>query len=265
MRAPPPDFRYVGLTIHDRGLGLLRRILGLGRPRAGESLAFVPWGILLSAGSDLRVLPWSAVERVQVEVRRGGDDGIRSTVVVETQREVFRAGARGALGLESLVVSVGRWANEAVCPVAVDLEGTRSLDAEPAEPSFARLLDVADDVAARMGGPLGDLSLGYRGASDADAWRAQWRRLRAILRSRETAPADARPLAALVAARVGAIACVPDLLRLVSAPSGFVALVAKAAALRLGAPLERAGGLEEVGAFVTPEDLADATLFAVGE
>jgi hypothetical protein len=264
VRAPPPDFRYVGLAIHDRGLGLLRRILGLGPSRVGESLAFVPWGILVSAGPDLRVLPWSAVERVQVEVRRGGEDGTRSAVVVETQREVFRAAARGALGLESLV-SVGHWADEAVCPVAIDLDGTRSLEAEPAEPTFARLLEVADAVAARMGGPLGDLSVGYRGASDADAWRAQWRRLRSILRSRETAPADARPLAALVAARVGAIACVPDLLRLVSAPSGFVALVAKAAALRLGAPLERAGGLEEVGAFVTPEDLVDATLFAVGE
>ena len=82
------------------------------------------------------------------------------------------------------------------------------------------------------------------------------------MRSRELPAADPRPLAALLAARIGAIACVPDLLRLVSAPSGFVALVAKAAALRLGAPLERAGGLDEVGAFVTPEDLADASLFA---
>ena len=112
---------------------------------------------------------------------------------------------------------------------------------------------------------FGDLPAGYRGASDSDAWRAQWRRLRAILRSREICEADPRPLASLVAARVGAIACIPDLLRLVSAPSGFVALVAKAAALRLGAPLERAGGLEEVGAFVPPEDLADASLWAVGE
>ncbi len=256
---------YVGAAAF-AGLDLLRRALG--RRPVVESLAIVPWGILVSAGMDLRVLPWPAVKSVRVEVQHRRDEGTAlvtsSTVVVETRREVFRAAARGALGLESLVVSVERWASEAGTPVAIDLEGARSLDAEPAAPRFARLLAVADEVAARMSGPLGDITLGYRGASDSDAWRAQWRRLRAILRSREIAHADPRPLAALVAARLGAIACVPDVLRLVSAPSGFVALVAKSAALRLGAPLERAGGLEEVGGFVPPEDLADATLFAVG-
>lgn len=301
MRAPPPDFRYVGLAIEDRdhrgrlavpaatamivagaaihggvleaatagaatlaGLDLVRRAVRRGRSRG--SLALVPWGILLADGPDLRVLPWAAVRSVHVEVRHRSDEGTAvvtgSAVVIETPREVFRAVAPGAVGLERLCVSVERWAHEASCPVAVDLDGRRSLDAEPAEPRLAQLIAIAEQVAARVKGPLGDAPLGYRGASDADAWRTVWGRLRAILRSRELPDADPRPLAALVAAQLGAIGCIPELLRLVSAPSGFVALVAKAAALRLGAPLERAGGLEEVGAFVPPEDLADAALFA---
>jgi hypothetical protein len=302
VRAPPPDFRYVGLAIEDRdararltvpaatavvvvagaalhggvieavtlgaatlaGLDLARRVARRGRTRG--SLAIVPWGILLSDGADLRVLPWPAVRRVHVQAHHRRDEGTAivtdSAVVIETAREVFRAVAPGSVGLESLCVSVERWADEASCPIAIDLEGTRSLDVEPAEPQLAQLVAVADQLARRIRGPLGHAPIGYRGASDADAWRTAWGRLRSVLRSRELPSADPRPLAALVAARLGAIGCVPDLLRLVSAPSGFVALVAKAAALRLGAPLERAGDLEEVGAFVPPEDLADAALFA---
>lgn len=246
------------------GVDLVQNLLDRRRERA--SLTIVPWGIVLSDGPDLRVLPWAAVDRVHVEAHHQRDEGTpivtHSAVVIETAREVFRGGARGALGLESLVVSVQRWAHEASLPIALDLEGIHPLDVEPAEPQLARLIAEADEVAARLRGPLGDLPAGYRGFSDSQAWRAAWGRLRAVLRSRELPAADPRPLAALLAARIGAVACVPDLLRLVSAPSGFVALVAKAAALRLGAPLERAGGLDEVGAFVTPEDLADASLFA---
>jgi hypothetical protein len=247
-------------------LDLVRRAID--RRRAVGSFVVVPWGVLLADGTDQRALPWPAVARVQVDVRHGGGGGgtapiTESTVVVETHREVLRGTAPGAVGLESLETSVTSWAQEASTPVSIDLEGERPLDAEPAEPRFARLTEIAERIAAGLGGASHDeIPFGYRGASDSEAWRESSKRLRSILRSRYPSAADARPLAALVAARVGAIACIPDVLRLVSAPSGFVSLVAKAAALRLGAPLERAGALDEVSPFVPPEDLEDAASFA---
>jgi hypothetical protein len=63
---------------------------------------------------------------------------------------------------------------------------------------------------------------------------------------------------------LGARDLVPDLLRLVSSPHPIVAAFAKAAALRLGAPLNRAGTLSEIGPFLFDEDL-DAIRAWAGE
>jgi hypothetical protein len=68
-------------------------------------------------------------------------------------------------------------------------------------------------------------------------------------------PADARPLAAMVAALLRLQSLVPDLLRLASSPHPLVAAVAKAAAMRLGAGKNRAGAIAEVAAFLFDEDL----------
>jgi hypothetical protein len=304
VRAPPPDFRYVALAVDHRSrlaraampaataaivtgaalhgglveaawvgaaslasLDLARRFLRRGQPEA--TLAIVPWGVLLAENGDLRSLPWPAVSEVRVDVRHRKDEGTalatESTVIVRTPRETLRGTAPGSVELDSLVVNVARWADEACCPVASDLQGERALGIELAEPRFAELVTKAAEVShALRGGASEVLPFGYRGASDADAWRASWQQLRAILRSREPSLADPRPLSALVAARIGAVACVPELLRLVSAPSAFLSLVAKAAALHLGAPIERAGSLEEVASFVSPEDLEAAEAFAAG-
>lgn len=301
MRAPPPDFRYVGLALRDGSRlgravvpaatllafagaalhgGLLeaawaapaafatldaaRRLL-VGRG-GKDALVVVPWGVLVVTGGALRAIPWHAVRDVDLDVRHGKDGGTavvtESTVIVLTARDRLVGVTAGAVGLESAIGNRDRWGAESACPIAEDLEGGAPLLVEAAAPLFAELSEVAMWLAdaPRDSGVVAPIA-GYRGSSDASSWRGSSTRLRAILRSREITAADPRPLAALVAARIGAVACIPDLLRLVSAPSGFLALVAKACALRLGAPLERAGALEEVAAFVPPEDLAAATAF----
>jgi hypothetical protein len=245
-------------------LGVARRML-LDRGTKG-SLVIVPWGVLVVTGGDVRAIPWYAVKDVELHVRHGKDGGTAivtdSTLTVSTGRERLFGVAPGSIGLESVLGNLDRWSAESDAPIASDLEGDHALEVEVATPRFAELSEAALLLAdaPRDSGVVAPLS-GYRGVSDASSWRGSSTRLRAILRSREITTADPRPLAALVAARIGAVSCIPDLLRLVSAPNGFVALVAKACALRLGAPLERAGALDEVAAFVSPEDLAEATAF----
>src|SRR5262249_20720916 len=67
-------------------------------------------------------------------------------------------------------------------------------------------------------------------------------------------PADPRPLAAVIAVRLGAKELVLELLKLVSSPHPVVAAMAKAAANRLGAPRNRAGAIDEVASFLFEED-----------
>lgn len=245
-------------------LGLARRVLGE-RPSRG-TLVIVPWGVLVVTGGDLRAIPWHAVREVELDVHHGKDGGMavvtESRVIVTTSTERLVGVASGSVGLESAIGNRDRWAAESECAPARDLDGEHAVVAEVAAPMFAELSEEALLLAdaPRDSGVVAP-SPGYRGASDATTWRGSSTRLRAILRARDVTTADPRPIAALVAARIGAVACIPDLLRLVSAPNGFVALVAKACALRLGAPLERAGALDEVAAFVSPEDLAAATAF----
>lgn len=301
VRAPPPDFRYVGLVLRDRSRlgqavvpattmllfvgaafhgGLVealcvgsatlavtsaaRRVLAERATRG--TLVVVPWGVLVVTGGDLRAIPWYAVKDVELDVRHGKDGGTavvtESTVTVSTARDRLVGVAPGSVGLESAIGNRDRWGEESACPVAEDLDGERPFVVEAAGPRFAELSEAAALLAdaPRDSGVVAPIA-GYRGVSDASSWRGSSARLRAILRSREVTAADPRPLAALVAARLGAVACIPDLLRLVSAPSAFVSLVAKACALRLGAPLERAGALDELAAFVPPEDLTAAQAF----
>ena len=245
-------------------VGVARRFLV---PRTSRgTLVVVPWGVLVVTGGDVRAIPWHAVGKVELDVRHGKDGGTaiatESRVVVTTSRERLLGAAPGSVGLESVVGNHGRWGDESACPAAEDLDGEAPLVAEAAAPRFADLSEIAAHLAdaPRDSGVVAPIA-GYRGGNDASRWRGSSTRLRAILRSRDVTVADPRPLAALVAARLGAVACIPDLLRLVSAPNGVVALVAKACALRLGAPLERAGALDEVAAFVPPEDLVAATAF----
>jgi hypothetical protein len=123
---------------------------------------------------------------------------------------------------------------------------------------MADLLARAEDLctsgrgAVRLALPSG----GYRSMASAAAGPETLALLRAILSPGDgpSGPADPRPLASIVAVLLGAHALVPDLLRIVSSPHPLVAAVAKAAALRLGAPRNRAGAIDEVAAFLFEDD-----------
>ena len=253
--------------------GTIARGGRLSRVRFGAreaAMAIVPWGVLVDPDTDLRILRWAAVHRVTVDVShalRGGTPvTVASVVTVDTGRELLVGRATGAVGLEGLTVNLQAYASEAARPVAVDLEGHEAAADGATEPVMAELLAHASDLcstgrgAAILGLPPG----GYRSMASATAGPETLDLLRSILGSGPDLPADARPLASIVAVLLGARELVPDLLRLVSAPHPIVAAVARAAALRLGAPQSRAGTVDEVAAFLFAEDHERIAAWAAG-
>jgi hypothetical protein len=115
----------------------------------------------------------------------------------------------------------------------------------------AELLCTTSRGAAQLLLPHG----GYRTAAARTAAPETIHMLREALQEGAGCPADPRPLAAIVAGLLGAGELVPDLLLLGSSPHPLVAAFARGAALRLGAPPNRAGSLDEVAAFLFEEDV----------
>jgi hypothetical protein len=233
------------------------------------AMAIVPWGIVVEPDSEPRVLRWPAVRRVTVEVAstmQGGTPSIVASVVtVDTGRELYAGRAMGAVGLEGLTVNLDAYTEEAARPVALDLSGNEPATGGATEPVVAELCARAEVLcttgrgAAELGLPPG----GYRSIASASAGPETVALLRAILASDgANAPADARPLAAFVAAMVGATSLTPDLLRLTSSPHPMVAAAARASAIRLGTERRRAGAIAEVAAFLFDEDLDGLTRWA---
>ena len=225
-------------------------------------MAIVPWGIIVTPDDSPRVLRWPAIRRVGVEVThtlRGGTPSVVSSLVtVHTDRDVLAGRTAGSVDLESLMVDLAAYAEEATRPVSCDLEGIEPAGDGATEPVAALLMRNARhlcstrDGAAQLGLPPG----GYRTAAVRTAGPETVGLLRAVLSQSRDAPADPRPLAAFVAGLLGVRELVPDLLRLVSSPHPVVAAAAKAAALRLGAPPNRAGAVDEVALFLFDEDYA---------
>jgi hypothetical protein len=243
---------------HDGAEGSLKPRRVRARP---VTMAVVPWGVVVTPDTDPRVLRWPAVRRVTVDVShtmRGGTPFIvASFVTVHTEHEVLTASAPGAVGLERLVVNVGAYGEEAARPQASDLDGLVPAGDDATEEVAESLIKHAEELcasgsgAARLALPSG----GYRSVATRRAAPETLRELHTALYAVLDTPADPRPLAAILAGMLGAIELVPDLLRLVSSPHPMVAAFAKAAALRLGAPLERVGAVDEVAAFLFEEDL----------
>jgi hypothetical protein len=240
--------------------------------RAREvAMAVVPWGIIVSPDTEPRVLRWPAIHRVTVDVThtmRGGTPVIvASFVTVETDREVLAARAPGAVGLERLVANFTAYAEEAARPPARDLEGAEPAGDDATEPVAAMLLRHAEELCGSGAGAARLLlpPSGYRSVGTRRAAPETQHELAAALHEDADAPADPRPLAAILAGILGAHELVPDLLRLVSSPHPMVAAFSKAAALRLGAPLNRAGALEELGPFLFDEDLEAIRAWSVDE
>jgi hypothetical protein len=226
------------------------------------AMAIVPWGVLLSPDTEARVLRWPAIRRVSVHAShtlRGGTPTVVATLVqVETEREIFGGRTPGPVGLEGLTVNLESYAEEAARPVAADLEGVERCGDGATEPVMDDLLRCADELCTTARGaallhlPPG----GYRSVSNRGVAPETLFLLRATLAGTLTPSplADPRPLAAIVAALLGARELLPELYRITVSPHPVVAAVARAAAIRLGAPRNRAGAIDEVAAFLFSED-----------
>ncbi|WP_437808663.1 hypothetical protein [Sorangium sp. So ce1078] len=256
----------LGLMAMGSALGVLalaraEQRLRVQRGAREVTMAVVPWGVLVNPDTEPRVLRWPAVKRVSVDVShtmRGGTPAVVSSLVtVHTARDVLAGRAAGAVDLERLLANLEGYAQEAARPVAGDIEGMTVLGDGVTEPIAAALLQAADGVcvtsrgAAQLALPGG----GYRTAAARAAAPETIAVLRSALSWSYDCPADPRPLAAILAGVLGATELVPELLRLASSPHPVVAAFGKAAALRLGAPPNRAGSLDEVEAFLFEEDV----------
>ena len=250
----------IAATTLAAGILATRRGRRAGRRVREAAMAVVPWGILVDPDTEPRVLRWPGIRGITVEVahslRGGTPTAIASVVTVDTGRELLAGRAVGAVGLEELTVNLDAYAEEAARPVALDLDGLEAAGDGATEPVVSELLGRARDLcstgrgAAQLGLPPG----GYRSMASTTAGPETVDLLRSVLSSTPSLPADVRPLASVVAVLLDARELVPDLLRLVSAPHPVVAAVAKAAALRLGAPHSRAGAVDEVAAFLFEDD-----------
>lgn len=248
-----------------RGLG--PRALGTGvRP---ARLSIVPWGVLVHAEDEPRVLRWAAIQSVEVRYIHEMDHAtpaIRWSVVrVHTQREVFAGRAHGAVSLERLEAHLPHYAAEASKCLALDLDGRAVVD-DFLDPVFDRLLAEARHALAT--GVLSErLTLppaSYRSVRAAAASLQAESELRDVL-IRPPAPesqhADPRPFAALLAAEMGVKQALDAVLGLCTSPHPLVATVARAAALRLGADVRITGALDELSEFVAPTELAMAAAY----
>lgn len=261
------------------------RLRAHGAEHAQAPMVILPWGVVVDPEYETRILHWAAVREVSVQekhVLRGGTPRVVSSrVTVRTRRERLRGSIGGTAGLEHLSANLRRYADEAARPIAADLDGRETVVDSGAEPvveqlvSRARALCSTGEGAVRLGLPAGS----YRQAALPSASAETTMALRAILSEGASAAAtsapddsgvergatpDPRPLAAVVAAHLGATALVPDLLRLSSAPHPVVAAVATACALRLGATPNRAGTLDEVAQFIRDDDLVALREWARG-
>jgi hypothetical protein len=236
------------------------------RPRSGSrgaTMAVVPWGVVVEPDTEPRVLHWPAIRKITVDVSHtisGGTPAVLASVVtVDTGREQLAGRTWGAAGLERLVANLDAYAEEAARPIALDLDGHEEAGDGATEPVMAELLSRAYDLCSSARGALllGLPPAGYRSFAAGAAGPEARAVLRAVLAADPQGPllADARPLAAILAAHLRARELVPDLLQLVSAPHPLVAAVAKAAAVRLGAPQSRAGAVDEVAQFLFEDDL----------
>jgi len=235
------------------------------------AMAVVPWGVIVEPDAEPRVLRWSAIRKISISATHAMNGGtpavVASIVTVETEHERLAGCAPGAIDLESLTVHCAAYAEESAMPVARDLDGMEPCEGGATEPVVGELLREAEELcttsrgAARLHLPPG----GYRTLSTRAAAPETLALLRGVLGASDgVGAADARPLAALVAGLLGASELLPDLLRLINAPHPLVAAVAKAAALRLGAPQSRAGAVDEVSAFLFEEDTERLTQWSAG-
>jgi hypothetical protein len=301
-RAPPPDFRYVGLEPGPPGSEVSTTTVAVGAGAFG--LGLVAGGSpdlasLLGAATAGALAAWLAARLRGPVLRRPG--------TLEAAIELVPWGAIVAepsgprvlrwAALRSVEVRRVHFIDEATPRIAwtiVTLHGDRRswVGRAPGAVDLTRLethlADYAHEAAARI--TLGGIAPDdddepprfhelVSAARNAATSRGELREARS-LRSRELAAGpesrawcarlladapdddDPRPLAAVVAGELGFGDLAPALSSLVSSPHPMVALSARAALLRLGRPPASVGALDELEQFVDGDDLDAARVWA---
>ncbi len=224
-------------------------------------MTIVPWGVLVHSEPTPRVLRWAAVRGVDVAFVHEMDHATPSTrwsvVTIRTAREVLGGRAPGGVSLEGLEAHVSSYASEAARPVALDLDGSSSFDAD-FDPDAERLFESARRLLS-SGDLIDRLSLApasYREARPRQLTSDAVLALGAILAGPVDTPGDPRPLAAIVAAELGATSLLDAVVAITTSPHPLVAAVARAAAMRLGAPVKRVGSVREIADFLPESSLS---------
>jgi hypothetical protein len=226
-----------------------------------EHMAIVPWGVLVHSRTQPRVLRWGAIDSIHVRYVHAMDEAtpiVRwSVVTLRARRETLVGRAHGLVALERLEAHLASYAKEAGRAIALD-ETAAHAAVSDFEPVFPRLLDRVQRW-IRTPETIPELGLdarGYRGGSQGEVGDRGLGVLRTWLtEDASEVDADRRPLAAVLAAELRAQPLVEPLLSLVTSPHPFVAAVARAAALRLGADVRRVGAIQELSDFVAEPEL----------
>ncbi len=244
---------------------LALRNSGAPKPASDSArMAIVPWGVLVEAADEPRILRWAGVRRIGVETSRAhhllAGPALSTRVVIETERDRFVGEAAGLVPLERLVEHLHAYAREQAAPLSLDLAGAPrdEMVLEAIEPGCESLIASARDwlATAHAVVELGLAPAGYRRASSLAATPLAVDVLRKTLRDRTPKAADPRAFAAVVAAELRATVLLPELFALTQCPHPLVAAVAKQAARKLGAPQARTGTLDEVAPFLHDGDRA---------
>src|SRR6185312_15709020 len=87
-----------------------------GRTVREVAMAVVPWGVLVDPDTEPRVLRWTGIRGINVDVIHrlwgGTPEAVASVVTVDTGRELLVGRAGGAVGLEALTVNIDAYAEE---------------------------------------------------------------------------------------------------------------------------------------------------------
>jgi hypothetical protein len=250
---------------------MVARLLGPTLPTLASDaapLAIVPWGVLVHSEPMPRMLRWAAVRSIKVDFVHEMDHATPSTrwslVTICTDRETLGGRAPGQISLERLEAYFPRYAEEAARPAALDLDGNSPLD-EWLQPNFELLLAEARRLlnSGELTDRFGLLPRSYREPRPGRPSPEAVERLEEVLRGPPESAADPRPLAALIAAELGASELMGPLGDLVTSPHPLLAAIARASSLRLGADVKRVGAVEELRDFVAARELEQIESWAL--
>lgn len=211
----------------------------------------VPWGVITAVAHG-----WDEIDQIVHESLKQEDGTndrgwpfIKSFVYVDIDGERFQGVCDFKPALSGLPGLLRTFAAESERPIALDLEGEETIDPGSGV-TFKRLLDAARRLrGSSRAEELFDVrSADYR--TTTRTLRGEGAALLGDLMTRAPGHADVAPLAAVLAAELGAEGFDAELSVLSRSPSPLVSAVARAAAMRMGSGPSSLTRRRELAAFL---------------